>query len=68
MAPGFYRNILAPGNNSCEIIQLAGLIGGAQRVFPTAVDTRPVIKIVCGWGSTSPAIESHLPSSSGLGS
>uniref|UniRef100_A0A1B0BSH9 Uncharacterized protein n=1 Tax=Glossina palpalis gambiensis TaxID=67801 RepID=A0A1B0BSH9_9MUSC len=46
MAPGFYPNILAPANNSCEIIQLAAPIGGAQRVFPTAVDTRPVIEVV----------------------
>uniref|UniRef100_A0A1B0BAS0 Uncharacterized protein n=1 Tax=Glossina palpalis gambiensis TaxID=67801 RepID=A0A1B0BAS0_9MUSC len=49
MAPGFYPNILAPVNNTSEIIQLAALRGAAYRVFPTAVE-RPVIEVVSRWG------------------
>uniref|UniRef100_A0A1B0C427 Retrotransposon gag domain-containing protein n=1 Tax=Glossina palpalis gambiensis TaxID=67801 RepID=A0A1B0C427_9MUSC len=50
MAPGFYHNISAPANNTNEIIQVTTPIDGAHRVFPAAVDTKPIIEVVsrCG--------------------
>uniref|UniRef100_A0A1B0BU62 Uncharacterized protein n=1 Tax=Glossina palpalis gambiensis TaxID=67801 RepID=A0A1B0BU62_9MUSC len=50
MAPGFHSNISAPVNNTSEINELAAPIGGAHRVFLTAVRTRPVIEEVSRWG------------------
>uniref|UniRef100_A0A1B0ALC0 Uncharacterized protein n=1 Tax=Glossina palpalis gambiensis TaxID=67801 RepID=A0A1B0ALC0_9MUSC len=64
MAPGFYLNMSAPVINTSEIIQLAAPIDGPHWIFPTAVDTRPVIESADG-GSTLPAIVSRLFSPSG---